>query len=175
MREQLPPILDATCGSRMIHFDKTCPDVLYCDNREVDGEAIWTGNSRSGVSVRHLDIHPDRIVDFTAMPFPDESFWLVVFDPPHIKHGGDNAWMVRKYGKLDKGWPAMLRDGFRECMRVLKPGGTLIFKWSEVQIQVGEVWKAIGARPVFGTRCGRRAGTIWATFWKPDSWKGGEG
>ena len=36
-----PPILDATCGSRMIHFDKDCPDVLYMDNREVDGEAIW--------------------------------------------------------------------------------------------------------------------------------------
>lgn len=47
MREQLPPILDATCGSRMIHFDKDCPDVLYCDNREVDGEAIWKGNGRN--------------------------------------------------------------------------------------------------------------------------------
>lgn len=103
MREQLPPILDATCGSRMIHFDKTCPDVLYCDNREVDGEAIWTGSSRRGVSVRRLNIHPDRIVDFTAMPFPDESFSLVVFDPPHLNHGGDNAWLVRKYGRLDKG------------------------------------------------------------------------
>jgi SAM-dependent methyltransferase len=150
----------------MIHFDKECPDVLFCDNREVEGEAIWKGNGKNGTSVRHLDVHPDRIVDFTAMPFPDGSFWLVVFDPPHLKHVGENAWMAKKYGALKGDWKAMLRDGFQECMRVLKPGGTLIFKWSEAQIPVGKVWEAIGARPVFGTRCGKRAGTIWATFWK---------
>lgn len=162
------PILDATCGSRMMWFDKNCPHVLYCDKRRIDGEAIWTGNGKNGISIRHLNIRPDRIVDFTAMPFPDETFSLVVFDPPHLKHGGDKAWLVRKYGKLDKGWPSMLRDGFRECMRVLKPNGTLIFKWCEIQIPVGKVWDAIGARPLFGTRSGKRAGTIWATFFKPE-------
>lgn len=162
----LPPILDATCGSRMIWFDKDCPDVLFCDIREVDGEQIWKGAGRTGFSVRHLNIHPDRIVDFTSMPFPDESFALVVFDPPHLCHGGDNAWLVRKYGRLEKGWPAMLRDGYRECMRVLKPHGVLVFKWSEVQIPVSRVWSAIGAHPLFGTRCGRTAKTIWATFMK---------
>lgn len=163
------PILDATCGSRMIHFDKNCPDILFCDNREVEGEAIWKGNGPKGISVRRLNIHPDKIVDFTAMPFPDESFHLVVFDPPHLNHGGDNAWLVRKYGRLEKGWQTMLRDGFKECMRVLKPNGTLIFKWSEIQIPVGKVWDAIGERPLFGTRCGKRAGTIWATFFKKES------
>lgn len=161
-----PPILDATCGSRMIWFQKDCPDALYCDKREVDGEAIWKGNAPGGVSVRRLNIHPDRIVDFTDMPFPDEAFSLVVFDPPHLPHGGDTAWIVRKYGRLDKGWRKMLRDGFRECMRVLKTHGTLIFKWNEYDIPVGEVWRAIGARPLFGTRCGKRAGTIWAVFFK---------
>lgn len=164
---QLPPILDATCGSRMIHFDKNCPDVLFCDNRECDGEAIWKGGNHGKPSVRHLDVHPDRIVDFTSMPFPDESFWLVVFDPPHLKHCGENAWLGKKYGILKGAWREMLRDGFRECWRVLRPGGTLIFKWSEVQIPVGEIWNAIGRRPIFGTRCGKAAKTIWATFWKP--------
>lgn len=166
MPSHLPPILDATCGSRMIHFDPNCQDVLFCDRRECDGEAIWKGgNGRP--SVRHLNIHPDVIADFTAMPFPDESFFLIVFDPPHLKHIGETAWMAKKYGVLTGNWKQMLHDGFRECMRVLKPGGTLIFKWSEVQIPVGEIWRAIGARPIFGTRCGKSAKTIWATFWKP--------
>lgn len=151
----------------MIHFDKNCPDVLFCDNRECDGEAIWKGGSHGKPSVRHLDVHPDRIVDFTSMPFPDESFWLVVFDPPHLKRCGENAWIGKKYGILKGAWREMLRDGFRECWRVLRPGGTLIFKWSEVQIPVGEVWNAIGRRPIFGTRRGKSAKTIWATFWKP--------
>ena len=31
------PILDATCGSRMIHFDKNCPDVLFMDVAKVLG------------------------------------------------------------------------------------------------------------------------------------------
>ncbi len=167
MPDAYPPILDATCGSRMIHFDKDCPDVIFCDNRECDGTEIWKGNSRSGFSVRHLNIHPDIVADFTAMPFPDATFYLVVFDPPHLKHIGENAWMAKKYGVLKGNWKQMLRDGFVECMRVLKPGGSLIFKWSEVQIPVGEIWKAIGTMPIFGTRCGKSAKTIWATFFKP--------
>ncbi|MBR6020917.1 MAG: class I SAM-dependent methyltransferase [Kiritimatiellae bacterium] len=162
-----PPILDATCGSRMIHFDKDCPDVLYCDNLECEGEAIWTGREHGKLSVRHLCVKPDMLVDFTRMPFADSTFYLVVFDPPHLKHVGETAWMARKYGVLKGNWKGMLKDGFWECWRVLKPGGTLVFKWSEVQIPVGAVWEAIGTRPIFGTRCGRRAGTIWATFWKP--------
>ena len=108
----------------------------------------------------------DLIADFTAMPFPDEAFYLVVFDPPHLHHIGENAWMAKKYGVLKGNWKAMLRDGFRECMRVLKPGGTLVFKWSEVQIRVGQIWEAIGERPIFGTRCGKSAKTIWACFFK---------
>lgn len=167
MSGELPPILDATCGSRMIHFDKDCPDVLYCDNRELDGEAIWKGCGSSGKpSVRHLNVKPDMIVDFTDMPFPDDSFWIVVFDPPHLHHIGETAWMAKKYGSLRGNWCRMLRDGFRECMRVLRPGGTLVFKWSEVQIPVGRIWKAIGKKPLFGTRCGKSAKTIWAVFWK---------
>lgn len=173
MNLHYPPILDATCGSRMIHFDKDCPDVLYCDIRECDGEVIWTGRQRGKLSVRHLNIHPDMLVDVTEMPFLDASFYLVVFDPPHLKHVGENAWVAKKYGFLKDNWKLLLKDGFWECWRVLKPGGTLIFKWSEVQIPVGKVWDAIGARPIFGTRCGRRAGTIWATFFKPPCEEGG--
>ena len=31
--KQNKPILDACCGSRMFHFDKQNPNVLFADNR----------------------------------------------------------------------------------------------------------------------------------------------
>lgn len=58
------------------------------------------------------------------------------------------------------------RCGFRECMRVLKPDGVLIFKWSEYDIPASKVWKAIGQEPLFGHRSGKQSRTFWACFMK---------
>ena len=90
----------------------------------------------------------------------------MVWDPPHLKQAGEDAWLIKKYGKLDEDWPVMLRDGFRECMRVLKPDGVLIFKWSEFEIPAEKVWEAIGQRPLFGHHSGRKSKTFWACFMK---------
>lgn len=77
----------------------------------------------------------DIIADFRALPFADASFPIVVFDPPHLERVGENAWMSKKYGRLNKDtWRDDLRAGFEEAFRVLRPHGVLIFKWNEVQI-----------------------------------------
>ena len=157
---ELKPILDAACGSRMFWFNKENPNVLFCDNRELSMSRAWGEYD----SVRHIEIKPDIVCDFTALPFPDKSFKLVVFDPPHLRHAGETAWLTLKYGKLEDGWPTMLKDGFSECMRVLDDYGVLIFKWSEVQIPLREVLKAIGAEPLFGHRSGKANKTHWMTF-----------
>ena len=73
---------------------------------------------------------------------------------------------MKKYGKLDKNWPQMLHDGFNECMRVLKPDGVLIFKWSEHDIPAAKVWKAIGQKPLFGHHSGKNMKTFWGCFMK---------
>jgi ubiquinone/menaquinone biosynthesis C-methylase UbiE len=146
----------------MIWFQKDCPHAVFMDRREVDNQTIWTGKDKT----RTLTVKPDVVADFTDMPFKDGSFHLVVFDPPHLDHVGKNSWLAAKYGVLDVTWPVMIRDGFRECMRVLKPYGTLVFKWSEYQIPSEKIWKAIGQKPLFGTRCGKNAKTIWAVFMK---------
>ena len=31
---------------------------------------------------RHFEVKPDVVADFTNMPYPVESFSMVVFDPP---------------------------------------------------------------------------------------------
>lgn len=159
------PVLDATCGSKMIWFNKNNELAVFVDKRELDCEAIWT--SGDGQSTRYCNIHPDIIADFTDLPFEDNTFYHIIFDPPHLVDGGDNAWMVKKYGKLNKDtWQQVLHDGFSECMRVLKPYGTLIFKWNETQIPVKDVIAAIGARPLYGNRSGKQGKTHWMAFIK---------
>jgi len=115
---------------------------------------------------RYIEIKPDTVCDFTALPFPDKTFKLVVFDPPHLGWAGPKSWIALKYGRLDENWPQMIHDGFWECMRVLDDYGTLIFKWSEVQIPLKAVLDAIKAEPLFGHRSGKNMNTHWLCFMK---------
>ena len=48
-----------------------------------------------------LNIDPDVLCDFTNLPFPDNAFSLVVFDPPHLTGAKETAWLVKKYGKAE--------------------------------------------------------------------------
>lgn len=89
-----------------------------------------------------------------------------MFVPAHLQKVSETAWLYQKYGKLDESWPQMLRDGFGECMRVLKPNGVLIFKWSEYDIPADKVWKAIGEKPLFGHHSGKKSKTFWGCFMK---------
>ena len=79
----MKPILDACCGARMFWFDKENPNAVFCDNRRLM-EPLCDG--------RILRIEPDIQCDFKALPFPDESFHLVVFDPPHLRWVGEKSW-----------------------------------------------------------------------------------
>lgn len=147
-------ILDATCGSRMIWFDKQHPDAIFMDNRYLS--AILCDG-------RTLNVHPDVVADFRAMPFEDELFHLVVFDPPHLARAGKDSWLAKKYGLLSADWKTDIAQGFTECMRVLKPNGTLIFKWNEEQVTLSEVLSVLPEKPLFGNR---RAKTHWLVFMK---------
>lgn len=150
----MEPILDACCGPKMFWFDKNHDAVTYMDNRELEAE-LCDG--------RTLNVNPDVIGDFRNMPFDDESFHLVIFDPPHLIKAGQDSWLAKKYGLLDELWPIDIHQGFQECMRVLKTHGTLIFKWNEDQIALSEVLEAVGQRPLFGNR---RSKTHWLVFMK---------
>lgn len=124
-------ILDVCCGSRMFWFDRTNKDTVYMDIRELE-DTLCDG--------RHISIKPDVLGDFWDIPFDDETFNMVVFDPPHLVKVGDNSWLIKKYGKLSENtYKEDLKKGFSECMRVLKPNGTLIFKWNEEQIKLKEI------------------------------------
>ena len=147
-------ILDVCCGSKMFWFDRDNKNTIYMDFRDIS-ETLCDG--------RKLEIHPDVIGDFRNIPFDDNTFSLVVFDPPHLKNVGETSWMAKKYGKLSDEWPKDLKQGFKECMRVLRPQGVLIFKWNEEQIKLKQILDIIDYKPLFGNR---RAKTHWLIFMK---------
>lgn len=152
------PIIDVCCGAKLFWFDKHNPNVVFCDNRTVPYHEYYPG--------QYIEVNPDVVCDFTALPFEDKSFKLAVFDPPHLISASDKSWIKLKYGRLDKNWPQMIKDGFNECMRVLDDYGVLIFKWSEIQIPLRDVLKAIGYQPLFGHRSGKNDKTHWLCFMK---------
>jgi SAM-dependent methyltransferase len=154
-------ILDACCGSKMFWFDKNNPDVVYTDIREVPYHEYYPG--------RYIEIAPDIICDFQRLPFANDTFHLVVFDPPHLPDAGDTSIMALKYGCLKGDWKEQLSKGFDECMRVLRPNGILIFKWSEQRIALADILKCFSQRPLFGNRCRKKGNTThWLCFMKDE-------
>lgn len=149
------PILDPCCGSRMFYFDKEDDRVDFRDNRTLAKE-LCDG--------RILNIAPDTIGDVTNIDAPDNSFHLVIFDPPHLEVG--SGWQVDKYGKLPENWREWMKKAFSECWRVLAPDGTLIFKWYEYHISLQEVLKCIDQKPLLGNRRPQNSKTHWLVFYK---------
>ncbi len=150
-------ILDPCCGGRMFWFDKENPDVLFGDIRD-ESHVLCDG--------RKFEIKPDSVLDFRQLPFDDNSFSLVVFDPPHLNKLGETSWMAKKYGVLGENWRDDIKRGFSECFRVLKKDSVLIFKWNETQIKVKELLNLAPVTPLFGHTSSRNGKTIWVTFIK---------
>ena len=152
-------ILDPASSMRSFYFDKKDPRVLFGDIRKKETHLLTNGQT--------IHIEPDEVMDFRAIPYPDESFQCVVFDPPHMLNLSEKSWMRKKYGVLDKEtWREDITQGFAECFRVLKTDGTLIFKWNEVSIPLKEILKLTPHKPVLGHPSGKRMGTHWVLFLK---------
>lgn len=162
MGAQLPLVLDACCGSRMFWFDTQDQRALFIDKRQGEWPIDVGTPGTKGRSP--IVVQPDQVADFTDMPFPDESFQLVVFDPPHVQRQEARGALTRRYGVLNGDWREMLRKGFAECFRVLKPNGVLVFKWGESQFKVREILELTPEKPLFGHHTSKT--THWAVFMK---------
>ncbi|MCR0568906.1 class I SAM-dependent methyltransferase [[Clostridium] innocuum] len=146
-------ILDVCCGSKLFWFQKQHSDVIFMDIRKEEYK----------IYDKHVNVDPDMIGDFRNIPFKTNQFDMVVFDPPHLRWAGHNSIMRAQYGQLSESWEQDIGQGFSECMRVLKPGGFLIFKWCECQIKLNEILKLTDVSPLFGNK---RGDTHWLVFTK---------
>lgn len=150
------PVLDMTAGSRMMWFNKHNGLATFVDKRQLH-EQLLSGHV--------IDVDPDVLADWTlGLPFENETYNLVLFDPPHLIHAGDNSWLAKKYATLNAdNWQEIIKLGFDEGMRVLKQNGTLIFKWNDSQIPLREILDVVGVEPLFGQK---RQKTHWLVFMK---------
>ena len=69
-------ILDVTCGSRSIWFNKENPAAIYCDKRNEELYGIWKDSKRTCI------VNPDVICDFTSLPFKDNFNFSVKISIP---------------------------------------------------------------------------------------------
>jgi len=142
----------------MFWFDKNAPGVLFGDCR-VESHELCDGRS--------LHVTPDQVMDFRDLPFDNNTFNLIVFDPPHLKSAGRESYMALKYGCLDPAnWKTDIASGFAECWRVLRSGGTLILKWNETQIKLGQLLPLLSAAPLYGQTTTQNLKTHWLVFHK---------
>lgn len=160
-------VLDPCCGSRMMWRDRGHPDVVFGDRRR-EVVSVTDRSHGNPTGTRTIRIEPDTLLDFRSLPFADGTFHLVVFDPPHLVKSRPRSWLAAKYGRLSSDWRDDIRRGFAECLRVLAPNGTLIFKWNEAQVPLGEVVALAPIPPLFGHLSGRQGLTHWLVFMKPN-------
>jgi len=152
-------ILDPASSMRSFYFDKTDERVVFGDIREDETHLLTNGQT--------IKIKPDEVMDFRNIPYADESFQCVIFDPPHMLNLTEKSWMRKKYGVLDNDtWQNDIKQGFAECFRVLKNEGTLIFKWNEVSIPLKKILALTDYKAVLGHPSGKRMGTHWVLFIK---------
>lgn len=159
-------VLDVACGSRMFWFDREDGRAVFVDKRR---ERHLAKDCFLKNGEREIIIAPDIVADFTDLPFPNNTFAHVVFDPPHIQRSGDTSWLQKKYGVLRGDWREMLRKGFAECFRVLRPEGVLVFKWNEIEVPLREILALTPEKPLYGHRSGKMSKTHWVAFLKPNT------
>jgi hypothetical protein len=118
-------VLDATYGLGRF-WQKVRPALLVASDLDVTRSPI--GHS----------------VDFTALPWGDDTFDDGVFDPPYKlngtggSHASDDAYGVATAGVRWQDRMQLCRDGITEYVRVIKPGGHLLVKCQD-QVCSGQV------------------------------------
>ena len=142
-------------------MNKNHPNAVYIDIRKEPSGFLGYNRKEA--------INPDYVMDFTDIKFPDKSFKLVVFEPPHLSKLGKTSYFRRKFGALNPNtWKQDLSHGFHECWRVLEDYGVLVFKWSNSEIKFKEVLELAPKQPLFANTSNNKATstTKWFCFMK---------
>lgn len=171
-------ILDVTAGMRKIWFDKNQENTVFLDKKDdsellMDYRNTMRAINRYGIGnyKKRVRTNPTVVGDYAKIEYPNNTFDLIVFDPPHfIKKKQDVHWKFKTWGCLNaETWQSEIKKATRELLRVLKPHGILIFKWNDTDVSVKEVLTLFPIKPLFGhlgTRRKKKNRTYWLCFMK---------
>ena len=142
-------------------------DTIFLDKRQGRYDIDLKGSYRPS----HV-VNPDVQADNRALPFKDNVFDMLIFDPPHIV-GSTGKVFEAKYTTLNPfSWQNDLYKAFKEASRVLKPSGCLILKWAETSKSLKRVFQICKGIfiPLFGTNVNHNkvCGVYWIVL-KPIS------
>jgi len=160
-------ILDATASNRSIWYQKNNPFTIFLDKR--CGKEYTQTTESNFDNKRIIRIFPNVRGIWQHLPFKENSFDMIVFDPPHLfkDEGKKLSLMSIRYGIFyNHSWKQELTSGLNELFRVLKPLGIFILKWNETDVAIEEVLKLFPYKPLFGSRVGQKNQTHWITFIK---------
>lgn len=131
----MKPVLDSTAGNRAMWKNKNPPFVVFFD-KEIE-----------------LFCPPHVLGVWQNLPFRDNVFSVVIFDPPHAKFGLNSVHMNPKgwndpevrdsrkiggtfWGSLEVGWFGVFNKAQIEFARV---SDRLVFKWNETSHSLEKV------------------------------------
>lgn len=128
---------DAALLETMLEFYPPRPPKMILDATFNAGR-FWKGSSRKIIGV-DIDprFHPTVVADNRDMPFDDDHFDVVVYDPPHVPNQGKDRSkdFNTRFGLVIKSLPGggynlnhLYQPFALEAFRVLKPGGVLFCK-----------------------------------------------
>ena len=140
-------ILDATAGYRMMWFNKDYAGCIYIDKRK--------------------EVKPTVCCSWNKLPFPNDIFELIIFDPPHTNPGETGKGeLYKNYGALRAGkMVPTLYYATRELLRVLKPNGYLIFKWNTHKKGLNKILQLFPIQPLFGQKTAYKTKHSSSTYW----------
>jgi len=101
------------------------PDAITALDATYGSGNFWDGSAHVQVTAHDSDPTraPDGVADFRALPYDNESFDVVLFDPPHLADAGEQSLMRERFGTYDQDELTLaMRKGAVEAWRVARCG-----------------------------------------------------
>ena len=157
----MKPNIDVTAGYRMMWPNKNPPNMIFMDKNKESQRA------------------PDILATWEYMPFRDNVFETVFFDPPHKlgRTTGRGHWATpsnKNYYGIDISKTKFRTGVYKGSREFLRVANRLCFKWNDIELMVERVmtlfpktWEKINHLVIDK---GLKTGTLthWVTFIKSE-------